>query len=571
MPNRILVVDDEKNLRATFQAFLVNAGYHVETAEDVDSALDILHRMHCDVVISDILLGRQTGIDLLRTLKDKGLDIPVIMVTGYPNMDTAVEAIRLGAFDYLGKPVTKHDLLHATAKALKFKQLQDENATFQSHLEGIFLSVREGLISLDPKGIVTACNAAAEQLLGLAGPTVGVLSRDLPGMASPVIQSLVQKTLQEQKSASAARHEIVIGEQRSRVVSLNTSPLMLAGGQFAGAVLVIHDETRVAELERNLHERREFQRLIGKSRVMQKVYDLIEDLADVPSTVLITGESGTGKELVADALHDMGPRQNGPFVKVNCAAIPDTLLESELFGHVRGAFTGAVHNRVGRFYKANGGTILLDEIGDISPRMQQRMLRVLQEKQIEKVGDETPINIDVRVIAATNKDLLEMVHKGEFREDLYYRLNVVLVELPPLRERREDIPMLIEHFRQRFNKELKRQVETIDDEVLDRFMEYDWPGNVRELQHALEHAFIRCRSSIVLLEHLPANLRGREVPVALKLSTAGDDEEEILCDALRRAGGNKSKAARLLGIDRKTLYRKMEKHAVDSEVLDVSE
>ena len=559
MPNRLLVVDDEKSLRATFQTFLLNAGYAVETAASYQEALAVLAVTPCDAIISDILLGAQTGIDLLRELKVRELTLPVIMVTGYPNMDSAVEAVRLGAFDYLAKPVTKNDLLHAAAKALRFKQLQDENETYRAHLEGIFRSVREGLVAIDPQGVVTACNASVENLLGLTESAVGKLYTEIRGLSGPVIQSLVQKTLNERKSTSAARHEIVLDEKASRVVSLDSAPLILPGGQFAGAVLVLHDETRVTELERNLQARRQFQHLVGKSRAMQRVYDLIEDLSDVSSTVLITGESGTGKELVAEALHYTGPRQHGPLVTVNCASLSDGLLESELFGHVRGAFTGAVQNRIGRFQRASGGTIFLDEIGDITPRMQLRLLRVLQEKQIEKVGDETPVNVDVRVLAATNQDLLAKVKSGEFREDLYYRLNVVLVALPPLRDRREDIPLLVEHFRTYLNKELNRRVEIIDGSVLDMLLEHDWPGNVRQLQHVLEHAFVRCRKNVVLPEHLPAGFLEQREKGAPGLLQADDGEPDTICEALRRTGGNKSKAARLLGIDRKTLYRKLER------------
>lgn len=569
MSNRILVVDDEKSLRATFQAFLLNAGYEVETAASYQEALAILDQKPCDVILSDILLGGQSGIDLLRELKQRSLDLPVIMVTGYPNMDTAVESIRLDAFDYLAKPVTKHDLLRVAAKALRFKELQDQNATYQAHIEGIFRSAREGLLTLDPQGVITACNAAARQLLGMTGTVIGEEFSAVPELADPLLQSLLQKTLREQKSTSATRHEVVLDEKTSRILSLDSSPLRLSGGQFAGGVLVLRDETRVMELERNLQDRQHFHQIVGKSRAMQKVYDLIDDLTEVPTTVLIMGESGTGKELVADALHFMGPRQQGPLVKVNCAALSDSLLESELFGHVRGAFTGAMHNRIGRFQKANGGTILLDEIGDISPQMQLRLLRVLQEKQIEKVGDEAPINIDVRVLAATNQDLGAKVRNGEFRQDLYYRLNVVLIHLPPLRERREDIPMLVEHICQRLNKELNRQVEALDDTVMDLLLEYDWPGNVRELQHILEHAFIRCRKGrLVLPEHLPAAFLDQQLTTVRKVGRTEDNEPGLIREALGRAGGNKAKAARLLGIDRKTLYRKLEKYSLRPDELE---
>jgi two-component system, NtrC family, response regulator HydG len=277
--------------------------------------------------------------------------------------------------------------------------------------------------------------------------------------------------------------------------------------------------------------------------------------------VLITGESGTGKELVAEALHHCGMRRQGPLVKVNCAALPDSLLESELFGHVKGAFTGAAMARVGRFQRADGGTLLLDEIGDVSPRLQLALLRVLQDGQVERLGDSRPIHVDVRVVASTNRNLAQRVARGEFREDLFYRLKVAEIALPPLRERREDIPLLIEHVVERLNRKLRREIRGVAPEVERVCLEHAWPGNVRELEHALEHAFIRCREDVVRVEHLPDEV-ARVAPFG-----AGGSLDEGNADAIRRAlktsGGNKAKAARLLGIDRKTLYRKLTRYGLE--------
>ncbi|MHB8707401.1 MAG: sigma-54 dependent transcriptional regulator [Desulfuromonadales bacterium] len=567
MSGTFLVIDDEKSLRLTFEAFLKNAGHEtVSVASYIEAIACFDARQKCDVIFSDILLGERTGIDLLRELRSRGMNTPVIMVTGSPNMETAVEAIRLGAFDYLAKPVTKDVLLRTAERALEFKRLRDENEQFQAVIEGIFRSVGEAIITVDREGVVVAFNDAAATLCDLSATQIGQPADTVPVCAVPALQTLLHSTLRDRRRGSITRLEVSFRSNQSCAVNATSTPLVLPSGEFAGAVLVLRDETRLNELERTLKGRRQLHSMVGKSSKMQDVYALIEDLADVPSTVLVNGESGTGKELVAEALHYMGTRHNGPLVKVNCAALTDTLLESELFGHVRGAFTGAVQARVGRFQKADGGTIFLDEIGDISPGMQTRLLRVLQEKQIERVGDSTPIDVDVRVVAATNQNLLAKVRRGEFREDLYYRLKVVTVELPPLRERRDDIPLLVEHFRQQLNRELNRSVERISDEVLDLFMEYNWPGNIRELKHALEHALIRCRQAEVLLEHLPAELRrGRET----MLASSGENEEAAIREALRRVGGNRVKAARLLGIDRKTLYRKLEKyHIVIGEVVD---
>ena len=270
-----------------------------------------------------------------------------------------------------------------------------------------------------------------------------------------------------------------------QVVAVNSLPLMNRDNGFMGAVLVIRDLTRIADLERVLEERHKFQNLIGKSKKMQEIYRLIEDLTDTETTVLITGERGTGKELVAEALHYRGIRSGRPLVKVNCSALAENLLESELFGHVKGAFTGAIKDKTGRFQMADAGTILLDEIGEISPAIQLKLLRVLEEKQFERVGDSTPVKVEVRVIAATNRDLKNSVKLGEFRQDLYYRLKIIEISLPPLRDRRDNIPLLVDHFCNLFNKRDNKNIVGLSHDVRNIFMHYPWPGNVRELEHAV--------------------------------------------------------------------------------------
>jgi transcriptional regulator with PAS, ATPase and Fis domain len=336
-------------------------------------------------------------------------------------------------------------------------------------------------------------------------------------------------------------------------------------GRFLGAVLIVRDETRLAGLEHNLEERRQLHRIVGKSVAIRNVYSLIESLTDVVTTVLITGESGTGKELVAEALHFLGARGSGPLVKVNCSALPENLLESELFGHVKGAFTGAATDRIGRFQRADGGTILLDEIGDISNRVQSSLLRVLQEKEFERVGDSRPTRVDVRVIASTNRNLTERVKRGVFREDLYYRLKVLEIEMPPLRDRREDIPLLIEHLVGKLNTKLGREIGGVSSGVEDLFMEYAWPGNVRELEHALEHAFIVCRQDTICMEHLPPHIVGSLRPESGAPSRKGGVDATAIRLALSKTAWNKAKAARLLRVDRKTLYRKMSDFGIIEE------
>jgi transcriptional regulator with PAS, ATPase and Fis domain len=308
---------------------------------------------------------------------------------------------------------------------------------------------------------------------------------------------------------------------------------------------------------------------------MQEIYTLIEDIADSDATVLIQGESGTGKELVAQAIHYQASRSNKPFVKVNCSALAETLLETELFGHVKGAFTGAIRDKIGRFELAQGGTIFLDEIGDISPAIQVKLLRVLQEKEIERVGSTKSIKVDVRVITATNKDLKKLMQQNKFREDLFYRLYVIPIHLSPLRERKEDIPLLVEHFIGQFKNQTGKNIESFSEDALKLLLDYSWPGNVRELENAIEHAFVKCRTHLILPEHLPQEVLGakvespiwrrnrfQEIPGAKKGSAVRKRRRltyDQLYRALKESQGNKTLAAKQLGIGRTTLWRKLKK------------
>lgn len=349
------------------------------------------------------------------------------------------------------------------------------------------------------------------------------------------------------------------------------SPLRNMQGEINGAIETLQDVTKrklaeealrseLADLELELKGRYRFQSIIGKSESMQKLYNLLEDLADTDTTVLITGESGTGKELVAKALHYSGVRADKPLVSVNCSALTETLLESELFGHIRGAFTGALKDKVGRFQLANNGSILLDEIGDISPAIQLKLLRVLQEKEFERVGESSSRKVDVRVLAATNCDLAEKVRSGAFREDLYYRLKVVEVRIPPLRERLDDIPLLIDHFCRMFQDKFNKNIKNVSKEVLELFMKHSWPGNVRELEHALEHAFIICHGSILLPDHLPAEIVDSSAHTLPGAERPRITPPHQVQQALDTAGWNKAKAARLLGISRPTLYNLIKRY-----------
>jgi len=565
MKSRILVVDDEPSLRRTFEVFLSSDGHEVKTACSYLEALRETEQTDFDLIFSDIQLGGQTGIDLLRSLKEKEVSCPVVMITGFPNMETATEAVRLGAHDYLSKPVMKEDLLRIAHSALSYRKLQKQAEVYQTHIDAILRCVEEGIISVNAAGEIVSCNRAAREICSLPADWQGRPFDHVVWDKSGILREIMQSTLDKRHEQQVIRKECHFSKDRSHLLNLATAPLLDRQERFLGAVLTMRDETRIDHLERDLKDRRQFQAMVGKSACMQSLYQLIEDLADLPSTVLITGDTGTGKEMVAEALHVKSERRTGPLVKVNCVALSDNLLESELFGHVRGAFTGAIKDRKGRFEVAQGGTIFLDEIGDISLQMQVRLLRVLQEKQIERVGDSTPITVNARVVTATNQDLAEKVRRGEFREDLYYRLKVMTLHLPTLRERLEDLPLLQEHFRKRFNRELNRDVSSFSPEVTNLFMNYDWPGNIRQLQNVLEHAFIRCHTGAIELHHLPPEiLHPSGQPTAVK---SGDERQSIYA-VLDQTDWNKAKAARILGIDRKTLYRKMERWNISPEMRD---
>ncbi len=562
---RILVVDDEESIVYTFESFLSDEGHEVLAARDYDEALRLIAAADVDMVFSDIILGGKTGIDILRDIRARGLTCPVVMITGFPEVQTASEAVRLGAFDYVAKPVVQDTLLHITSMALQHKRALDERERYRSHLEAIFASVEDAIVTVDKNLSVLDMNEAARRLCGLGQEATVKTLAELPIPGKERVLEALGETLETLLSVRARRLECRREGQPSLVLSVSTYPLTSRQGTSLGAVLVARDETRLADLEHDLDERRRFHDLVGASPAMQGVYALIESLADVETTVLITGESGTGKELVAEALHYQGARSSGPLVKVNCSALPENLLESELFGHVKGAFTGAARDRIGRFERAHGGTIVLDEIGDISNRVQLSLQRVLEGKAFERVGDSRPIRVDVRVIASTNRKLTERVARGEFREDLYYRLRVVEISLPALRDRREDIPCLIEHFITKLNTKLRREIRGVSSEVERLCMTYAWPGNVRELEHALEHAFILCRRDTIDVDHLPHELRAvvRSGPAAPPPAEATD--AQAIRRALSRTAGNKAKAARLLGVDRKTLYRKIARHGITQD------
>ncbi|NLV23238.1 MAG: sigma-54-dependent Fis family transcriptional regulator [Deltaproteobacteria bacterium] len=454
---QILIVEDEAPNREALALLLKKAGYEIQVAATGEEAFERVNKTTFDIVISDLFLPGINGIEILKRVKKESPETHVIMITGNASAETAVEAMKEGAFDYITKPINFEKLKLLMAKALEKSLLVAENTYLRQQLRGKY----------------------------------------------------------------------------------------------------------------------RFENIIGTSLAMQNLFSRMEKVVNTDSTVLILGESGTGKELVAKALHFNGPRREKPFVAINCAAIPVDLLESELFGHVKGAFTGAIHDKAGKFEQANGGTIFLDEIGTMPLPLQTKLLRVLQEHEIERVGGNKKIHLNVRLISATNADLEKEVRLGNFREDLYYRLNVIPIHLPSLRERREDIALLAHHFLHKNCQELKRPKMTIAHEAMEALEDYPWPGNVREMENVMERAATLAEGNIIQVEDLPPQIgagktqTGWEFQEPPHLSPQGIDlakhiseiELHLIREALKLAGGVKSKAAALLGIKRTTLVEKLRRAA----------
>ena len=448
MQYTVLIIDDEKNIREGLGAALELEDYTVALASDGKEGLERIQKGDIDLVITDLRMPKISGEQVLAKITAENPGIPVIVLTGHGSIDSAVDAMRNGAYDFLTKPLNIDQLILIVKRALQGREL-------------------------------------------------------------------------------ALKHK---------------------------------------ELQEELNSRKSFESIIGKSAEMQRIFETVRKAAGSKASVLITGESGVGKELIANALHNLSPRRENSMIKVHCAALSESLLESELFGHEKGAFTGAVARKRGRFELAHGGTIFLDEIGEIDQNVQIKILRVLQDKRFERVGGEETVEVDVRLITATNRDLEKEVAEGRFREDLYYRLNVVHIHVPPLRERRDDIPLLITAFLQEFAKENGKNIEGIDARARAALYKFDWPGNIRQLRNCLESAVVMCSGSIIKLEDLPPTIAGSgeadsiAVPAGITMTEA---EKIIILQNLAINKGNKSKTADILGIGRKTLHRKLDEYAAE--------
>jgi len=452
------------------------------------------------------------------------------------------------------------------------KKKKDENKLIPAATEAILESISDGVFTVDGQWRITSFNRAAEEITGVSRrEAIGRRCSDVLRSSMCGADCALQKTLKTGKPV-VGRSGYIIDADGDRIpISVSTAVLRDGEGRVIGGAETFRDLTEVETLRRELEGKFRAGDLTSRSPLMQRLFEVLPAVAASPSTVLILGETGTGKELVARTIHSLSPRNRGPFVAVNCGALPDTLLESELFGYKAGAFTGARKDKPGRFALADGGTLFLDEISEVSPALQVRLLRVLQDRTYEPLGSTRSETADVRVIAATNEDLAERVRSGLFREDLYYRVNVVRLELPPLRRRKEDIPLLADQFIARFNHLQGKNVSGITPEALSLLMAYDWPGNIRELENAIERAFILVDDGTIGLPHLPREVTGRRGsagPEAGMRSAHDILDAQAIRAALERNGYNRLAAARDLGIHKTTLYRKMKKLGISRPAKD---
>jgi PAS domain S-box-containing protein len=433
----------------------------------------------------------------------------------------------------------------------------------------ILNSIADGVFTTDHEGKITFINKAAEEITGFSSKeALGHFCFDI--FRADICQSrcALKETLKTKKEIIDLPATILKKGGQKVPISISTAVLKDERGQIIGGVETFRDLSVIEELKKELFQKYTLGDIISKNYLIHDIFNILPNIAESDSTVLIQGASGTGKELFAKAIHNLSRGKGKPFIKVNCGALPDTLLESELFGYIKGAFTDAKKDKPGRFALANGGTIFLDEVGDMSPSLQVKLLRVLQEKEFEPLGATSPRKTDVRIIAATNKDLSKLISEGKFRDDLFYRLNVVKIELPPLSQRREDIPLLIDAFIQKFNAKMGKQIVGVSDQALRLLLKHDYPGNIRELENIIEHAFVLCRGERIDFDCLPKEItegqKGDYPSMPLQEETPFEKAEtEVIEKILKKYDGNRIKTAQELGIDRTTLWRKLKKYGLN--------
>ncbi len=432
----------------------------------------------------------------------------------------------------------------------------------KAQVAAILESIADGVFTIDRDWRITSFNRAAEKITGVSRRrAIGQKCFDVFHANICQTACTLKRTLETGREIIDSPVDILNAKGDTLPISISTAVLRDEKGRIIGGAETFRDLSAIEALRRELTGKYSSGDIVSKNEKMQRILSLLPAVAESNSTVLIQGPSGSGKELLARAIHSASPRAKGPYVVVSCGALPDTLLESELFGYVKGAFTDAKKDKPGRFARAEMGTLFLDEVGDVSPAVQVKLLRFLQEREYEPLGAIKAQKADVRIVAATNKDLARMVQEGRFREDLYYRLNVVKLELPPLAERREDVPLLVEHFLKRFNGRMNKRIASVSPEVMQLFMRYDFPGNIRELENALEHAFVLCGGTQIREEHLPQELleraRGAPLNVSIERDVLKAAERQIVLKMLEKHGGNRKKTAKELGISPVTLWRKL--------------
>lgn len=564
-PARVLIVEDEQIVAVDLEGHLERLGYQVlDTAPSGEEACEKAAATHPDLVLMDVRLdGPMDGVEAARRIRQI-CHAPIVFLTAYSDAATLDRAKLVEPYGYLVKPFVPGDL-HAAIQMALYKGNADR-ALREHHenLRAILDAQRHGTIMLDEELHIRFASSAARRMAGRddASAEGQSLTDFLP--LSPE-QAAALRELSARPPERRVKLPLVLESDAPRPRSLEIEILDDARHD-GGRILFLYDVTPLADLRRQLDSGAALADILGKSPAMRHVFQMIQDVARVDATVLIEGETGTGKELVARAIHRLGHRRDKPFVAVNCAGLSEDLAASQLFGHRRGSFTGAVSDQLGLFEAAHGGTLFLDEIGDLPMRVQTTLLRVLEENAVLRLGESHPRAVDVRVLAATHRDLARGVAEERFRQDLLYRIRVARIKLPALRERREDLPLLVRAFLADHSASTSKRIDGISDEAMAVLMEYEWPGNVRELRNGLEYAVIRARSSLVQLDDLPPELL-EAFPLADQTEAGREGaltgDADRLQAALRRAGGNRTRAAALLGISRATLYRRLRELGLD--------
>ncbi len=577
----ILFIEDDPKSRQVIGSYLEEKGYKIFFAQTGEEGLESYYRDNPQLILLDLAIRGMDGFQILYRIKEEDSLTPVLVISGTGEMKDVIQAMHYGADNYVVKTLEDLTLLEgAVKKAFKEKYIREEkrlyqqmlertlaeNERYRNQLETIFDSLPDGLITVNEKLEIMEFNKAMENMCPLGKQIkCGKSIHDISDNKKEVCLEVLEKALKNNKPYYNKRVECPYQQASKKVFLITSSPMQDEKGKLYGATLIVKNISHQEKLEEQIQQRHQFRNILGKSQSMQKIYTLIQQLAEVDTTLLVTGESGTGKENVVEALHYSGPRSSETLCKVNCSALSEDLLDSELFGHVRGAFTGAYKDKTGRFEAAHNGTLFLDEIGEISHRIQLKLLRVLESKEFERVGSSKTVKVDVRIITATNVDLAQKVERGYFRRDLYYRLSVFNIHMPPLRERTEDIPLLVDHFCHFFSKQFAKKIIGVTEQVMNLFLSYSWPGNVRELRHAMEHSCLLCPGGKVGIDHLP--MQFSHIVESDQKKHPGENnkdlDQEKIEQALSESQGNKVKAAEILGIHRKTLYRKMDKLGMD--------